>query len=113
MFKNNFNSQNQGFPQMKIGGRCPICEAMYDFQSLQILAEKDHSLLVYMECSVCQASIVSILSLDPRGMSAQGLVTDLTPEEITKAGFAEPVSADDVLEMHEALKEEKPVNNFI
>ncbi len=113
MFKNNFNSKNPGFQQMKIGGRCPICQAMYDFQSLQILGEKDHSILVFMQCHVCQASIVSILSLDPRGMSAQGMVTDLTPEEIIKAGFTESVSVDDVLEMHIVLKKEEPVDNFI
>ena len=113
MFKNNFNSQNPGSPQMRVGGRCPICQAMYDFQSLQILGEKDHTLLVYMECPACSASIVSILSLDPRGMSAQGMVTDLSPEEIVKAGFADPVSADDVLGMHETLEENGPVDNFL
>lgn len=98
---------------MRVGGRCPVCQAMYDFQSLQILGEKDHTLLVYMECPSCSASIVSILSLDPRGMSAQGMVTDLSPEEIMKAGFSEAVSADDVLMMHEVMGEDKTVDNFL
>lgn len=114
MFDNKFNSQpNPGFRQMKLNGRCPICQAMYDFQKLQILGEQDQSILVFLECPVCQASILSILSMDPRGMSAQGMVTDLTSEEVMDINELEPVEADDVLAIHELLEEDKPVDNFL
>ncbi|MFH1367247.1 MAG: hypothetical protein ABIH38_04680 [Patescibacteria group bacterium] len=115
MFDNKFNSQPQspGFRQMRLNGRCPICQAMYDFQKLQILGEQDQSILVYLECPVCSASILSVLSMDPRGMSAQGMVTDLTSEEVFDLGMEGIIEADDVLAMHELLESDKPVDVFL
>lgn len=113
-FDNKFNQQPAPpFRQMRLNGRCPICQAMYDFQRLQILGEQDQSILVYIECPVCQASILSILSMDPRGMSAQGLVTDLTSEEVIDLSDNEEINADDVLAVHEILEEDKPVDGFL
>ncbi|MFA5069993.1 MAG: hypothetical protein WC528_01815 [Patescibacteria group bacterium] len=113
-FDNKFNQQsNPGFRQMKLNGRCPICQAMYDFQKLQILGEQDQSILVYLECPVCRAAILSILSMDPRGLSAQGMVTDLTSEEVMDLNDYEPVDTDDVLTLHESLEEDKPADNFL
>jgi len=112
MFKNNFNKKNN-FQQMKINGRCPVCQSMYDFAKLEVLGEKDHSLLLYMECTKCGASVISILSMKPNGMMAKAMVTDLSPEEVIKLGHEEAVSSDDALNMHEILREDKPVDNFI
>ena len=105
---NNFNSK-----QLRINGRCPVCNSMYDFQRLQILGEKDQSILVYMQCQTCQTSVLSILSLDPRGMSAQGMVTDLTFEEVFDFEGRDSVCSDDVLALHQCLENEAPVDNFI
>ena len=114
MFNNKFNQQPApGFRQMRLNGRCPVCQAMYDFQSLQILGEREQSILVYMQCHVCQSSILSVLSLDPQGMSAQGMVTDLTPEEVVERESGEAIEADDVLTIHQALEEDWPVDNFL
>jgi len=113
MFNNNFN-QNSSFPQMRISGRCPVCHAVYDFEKLQILGEKNHSLLVYMECSVCGASVISFLSLNPRGMFAEAVVTDLSPEEVIELNLSSPVSIDDVLFVHRFLNQDKKaVSNLL
>jgi hypothetical protein len=41
------------------------------------------------------------------------MVTDLTSEEVMDLGDNEQISADDVLAMHEALEEDRPVDNFL
>lgn len=90
----------------RLNGRCPVCKAMYDFTRLKILGEKDQKVLAYLECQMCGTAILSILSLNPMGMSASGLVTDLLPEEVENFHHMQTVTGDDVLEMHEALEQD-------
>lgn len=91
----------------RLNGRCPVCRAMYDFTRLKILGERDQKVLAYLECQMCGTAVLSILSLNPMGMSASGLVTDLTPEEVENFQTMRTVSGDDVLEVHEALERDE------
>lgn len=88
---------------MRMNVRCPLCGHIYDLQRLKILGERDQQILAYIDCGHCSTGMVSILSVSPNGMTAQGLVTDLSPEEIVDAQDVTPVGHDDVLEIHERL----------
>jgi len=108
MYKNNqfnqFDSRN-----LRINGRCPVCNSMYDIQKIRILGEKDQSVLVYIECPFCGASVVSILSLGQMGMQAQGMVTDLTVDEIMTQDPDQEINSDDVLEIHSLLENDENI----
>ncbi len=84
--------------------RCPVCGQLYDLARLQILGERDQQILAYIDCGQCTTALVSILSVNPTGMTAQGLVTDLSAEEIVGLDERGPVGHNDVLEIHERLE---------
>jgi xanthine dehydrogenase molybdopterin-binding subunit B len=72
-------------------------------QHLRILGERDQQVLTYIDCAHCSTAMVSILSISPQGMTAQGVITDLTPEEVVDSEDLKPVSSDDVLLIHQYL----------
>lgn len=88
---------------IRFNARCPVCEQTYDMQHLRILGERDQQVLTYIDCANCSTAMLSILSISPQGMTAQGAVTDLTPEEVIDSEELKPVSAEDVLLIHQYL----------
>ncbi len=76
-------------------------------QKLKILGERDQQLLAYIDCSTCSTAMLTILSLGPHGMSAQGVVTDLSIDEVVESDAWERVSADDVLDIHQFLEADR------
>ena len=94
---------------LRFNVRCPICSNAYDMQRLKILGERDQQVLAYIDCASCGTSLISILSMTPSGMNAQGLVTDLTIEEVVDSEEWEKVSMNDVLQTHELLEADKPL----
>jgi len=89
---------------MRMNVRCPVCGHVYDIGRLQILGERDQQLLAYIDCNHCTTALVSILSVNPQGMTAQGLITDLLPEEIVALDEESSVSHNNVLDIHEHLE---------
>lgn len=102
------------FPQfnpnhlLKLNAKCPVCGNLYDLQKLRIIGERDQQVLAYIDCATCSTALLSILSMSPNGMTAHGLVTDLSVEEVIDSEAWRQVQADDVLELHEFLDTNKP-----
>lgn len=96
---------------LRFNVRCPICSNMYDLQKLRILGERDQQVLAYIDCAVCGTALLSILSMTPSGMTAQGLVTDLTIDEVVDSEEWPAVSMNDVLELHELMESDRPLWN--
>lgn len=95
---------------LRMNGRCPICNTMYDLQKFKILAEREQNVLTYIQCSHCGSAILSVLSMQPQGLQAVGLVTDLTSDEVVNFESGEHnVSVDDVVDMHEALDKDQNI----
>lgn len=97
-------------PNIRLDGRCPVCNTTYDFRRLKILAEREQNLLTYIDCSQCGGAIVSILTISPMGLSALGLLTDLSSEEVLDADSRQSVTSDEVLDFHAALDQDEPLH---
>lgn len=93
---------------LKLNARCPVCSNLYDLQKLRIIGEREQQILAYIDCQTCSTALLSVLSMNPNGMTAQGLVTDLTVEEIVDMDARRAVSDDDVLNLHEFLEMNTP-----
>lgn len=93
---------------LKLNAKCPICGNLYDLQKLRIIGERDQQILAYIDCGTCSTALLSILSMSPNGMTAHGLVTDLSVEEVIDSEAWRQVQADDVLDLHEFLDANKP-----
>ena len=106
--------RNMAMPQpfnpgnlIRFNARCPICQSAYDMQKLKILGEREQQLLAYIDCTTCSTAMLTILSLGPSGMSAQGVVTDLSVDEIVESDAWERISTNDVLDIHEFLESDR------
>src|SRR5438045_7616484 len=91
---------------------CPACGRRYRGSRINLLAERDGLFFVDLDCSRCGSHTVAIVTveLDKAELSIIDasdieLAVDLVPEHLGEELPAnqEPVSADDVLAMHELL----------
>ena len=92
---------------------CPACGRRYRGSKIRLLAERDGLFFVDLDCSRCGSHTVAIVTVEMD--DSQGLITDISdltldtdslPEHLGEelpVGAA-PVTADDVLEMHEYLQ---------
>lgn len=91
---------------IRFNARCPVCASTFDLQHLRILGEREQQVLTYIDCAECGTAMVSVLSMSPNGMIAQGVVTDLSPEELIDVHDTDNISMNDVLAAHEFLEAE-------
>ena len=91
---------------------CPACGRRYRDSRIRLLAERDGLFFVDLDCSRCGSHTVAIVTVeldesefsivDASDISLEALrVAEHLGEELPAA--AAPVTADDVLEMHEFL----------
>jgi predicted RNA-binding Zn-ribbon protein involved in translation (DUF1610 family) len=91
---------------------CPACGNRYRGSKIRLLAERDGLFFVDLDCAQCGSHTVAIVTVEIdesqaliTEISDLHLSTDALPEHLGEelpAGAA-PVTADDVLEMHEFL----------
>lgn len=97
---------------LRMNGRCPVCDATYDGK-FTVLGERDQRVLTYARCSACGSGLLSMLSIEPSGLHAIGLITDLGVNEVARYERGYPVSNDDLLQLHALLGEDQPLTNLI
>lgn len=88
---------------------CPACRRRYRGSRMRLLAEREGLFFVDLDCSRCGSHTVAIVTVDGDESGTTIEVSDVVGEdEIEHLGEslpvgAAPVTADDVLEMHELL----------
>lgn len=86
---------------------CPVCNLRYDPLEARILEEGDNAHLVYISCRDCQSAILAVIISNNLGISSLGLITDLSADDVMHLKSSQPVSIDDIIEIHELLSKEK------
>src|SRR3989344_8515394 len=81
---------------------CPLCHTKYQPQLAKIIAEKDDAYLLHVPCAKCHSAVVALIFTNMFGVNSVGVLTDLTSDEVLRAPQG-PVSADDVLDLYQAL----------
>jgi hypothetical protein len=86
---------------------CPACRRRYRSASIRLLAERDGLFFVDLDCSGCGSKTVAIVTVgsdDAEGAIAEiPAVGDILAELEPRPAGSTPVSADEVLEMHQFL----------
>ena len=89
--------------------KCPVCGHHYSPQQTKIIeSSEEHpfarrNLLVHTDCDKCKSSVVFSIAIDGPEIFSIGMVTDLTSQDTKKFKNAAPISANEVLAMHESL----------
>jgi hypothetical protein len=86
---------------------CPACGEMYGSGRLRLLAEREGLFFVDIDCPGCASHTVAIVTVEAD--DAEALIADVPGAHADQSPLeppppaAAPVTADDVLEMHEFL----------
>lgn len=79
-----------------------------------LLDQEEKRSTLHLTCEACGASTLVYVSLSQMGAVSMGVLTDLDQSEAKILFKEEPVSSDEVLEVHEFLKQhEGGVDEFI
>jgi len=89
---------------------CPICGSHYTSDSTKVIESKtekrgdEASLVIHSDCEKCRSSIAFNVAALGSEMFTVGAISDLTATDAIKFRKSNPVSTDDVLEMHRFLE---------
>ncbi|MEP7162855.1 MAG: hypothetical protein ABI747_03775 [Candidatus Moraniibacteriota bacterium] len=93
---------------------CPVCNKEYRPAKMLLLDQEEKRSTLHLTCEACGASTLVYVSLSQMGAVSMGVLTDLDQSEAKILFKEEPVSSDEVLEVHEFLKQhEGGVDEFI
>jgi hypothetical protein len=88
---------------------CPACRRLYQAGGIRLLAEREGLFFVDLDCATCSSRSVAIVTIgmdDAEAEIAEIPIIYEMPNEIEPrpaAATDRPVTADDVLEMHQFL----------
>lgn len=108
MINNNFN--DIALKLMKSSAFCPICSSnnvdnkKNHSISAQVLESNEDKNILYLKCSNCGASMISIISLkDNVSAGATVFMTDLSPKEVMDFKKQMPISIKDIKGIKELI----------
>ncbi len=84
--------------------RCPVCNKKYRPVKMLVLDEDDKRTTLHLTCEGCRVSTLVSVSLGQLGAMSVGVLTDLESSEARGAFQGEAISSDQVLEVHQFLK---------
>ena len=83
--------------------KCGSCGKHYEVDHIEIIEHKEEMWFLRVFCSSCQSKCLVAGIIREDGESE--FVTDLTPDELKKFKKIENISEDDLLNMHDFLKD--------
>lgn len=86
---------------------CPVCNKEYRPAKMLLLNQEDKRSTLHLTCEACHASSLVYVSMSPVGVVSMGVLTDLEQSEAKRLIKAKALSSDDVLGVHQFLKQEK------
>jgi hypothetical protein len=93
---------------------CPVCDKRYRDVRMLVVSEAGKRTTLHITCEHCQAKSIVFVSVTPFGVVSMGVLTDLQEGEVRRFFDEAPISPDQVLEVHEFLKQyEGGVEAFI
>ena len=90
--------------------RCPICGHKYNLEKSRVVdSEQDEVwgeawVLIHSDCVKCKSSVMFNVEIRGPEVFSVGMVTDLTGLDSQKFNNLGPISANDILAIHEELK---------
>ncbi len=85
---------------------CPLCQAAYPETQVRLLGEKGTSRLFHCSCRSCGHALLAVIVESSGSVSSVGLVTDLEIQDAVRFRDAEPITADECVAAHRALKDD-------
>ncbi len=90
--------------------KCPICGTKYNLGKTQVIESEQNSvnndarILIHSDCSKCKSSVMFNVEIRGPDVFSVGMVTDLTGKDSNKFKNSGPITADDIINLHQGLK---------
>lgn len=101
------------FKSLKILSDCPVCHQKHFPADIQLIEEREDGHLLHVRCKTCQSCLVVLVSLSNQGLNLIGVLTDLGSEEVRPVHDHGALSANDMIALHEKLRDKGFIKNFI
>src|SRR3989338_933208 len=82
---------------------CPLCQVQEPRIDVRTLRTRRETEQVYLRCQTCRHALLAFVRVRGEMISSIAFVTDLRPGDLPAGLSANPVTLDEVLEIHEAL----------
>lgn len=104
MYNKNQNNRRHGSSSKpSFLAYCPLCEKKYDPFRARLIEAKEDIHLLHTQCSQCGSYIVSLISSTPFGLSAVGVISDLSSADVFKFKNQPKITCDDIIEFHQVI----------
>jgi hypothetical protein len=97
-------SQEHLLKQLISTFRCSVCRRSFERDHVRVAARHDQLWIVSVRCGLCRNQQVFWVKLNDDG-GGESVLHDLSYEEEEYFASMAPVTSDDVLDMHEFLRE--------
>jgi hypothetical protein len=84
---------------------CPVCSPKNQPTKVVVLEESSKRTLLHLSCETCQAKALITVTMGQFGIMSMGVLTDLEQKEAKQMAEGEAVTPDQVLEVHQFLKD--------
>ena len=89
--------------QAQLISYCPLCKRSFSPREAALINSAGPAQLLHITCNFCATALIVLLFSEERGVSSVGLLTDCTEADVSRMTHTEPISADEVLGVHECL----------
>ena len=94
--------QEQKLKQLISGYRCHVCRRCFERDHVRLAARHEQLWIVSVRCSLCRNQQVFWIAL--KNDTEEGVLHDVSDAEASGFAARSPVTANDVLDMHEFLR---------
>jgi len=90
--------------------KCPICGFKYNLNNTHVIDSEQNDvfseakILIHSDCTKCKSSVMFNVEIKGPEVFSVGMVTDLTSSDTAKFKHKKPISPNEIIGMHKALK---------
>jgi hypothetical protein len=85
--------------------RCPSCGAAYGENHIHFLGQLDLAALIQLDCQSCGLPVMATIVVSDKNQGTPKLMSDISREELRGVKNRDPISTDQVVDIHQGLKD--------
>lgn len=87
--------------EIKFLGTCPICNTQYNSENASLLERNAEFMSFYIDCDSCLSSVIVAVFFPLSGLvTTVGMLTDFSRDDVKKLRKFNPITLDEVLDLH-------------
>lgn len=89
--------------KLNLLAKCPNCGRKHNNSKTHIIEQKGDMTTLHITCGHCNVSVLVLVSEGSIGLVSVGMMIDLDKEEVKRFISKDPVTVDEIIEVHKLL----------